>query len=307
MIRNRQEGRMLMKCTLKKILTCSMMLLLGAGLAGCVSETEEDEKKEIEVENKEEAKNTKKEVSIEEQLCFEYEGLTVTAMSMEEDDIWGTGIKFSLDNQSDKNYSVGCEPVIVNNCMITNLFSAQVAAGKKANETLYFSESELEEAEIKNIGQVELYFYVYDSESYERLYETDCIVIKTSLYDEMEIQPDDSGTELYNDNGVRIVGKYVNEDSFWGCGVLLYIENHSGQNITVRCEDLSINGYMVDEFFSSTVYDGKYAIDEITIMDSDLEENDITSVDNVELEFEIENADTYDKIAESGEVSFNTK
>ena len=52
---------MLMKCTLKKILTCSMMLLLGAGLAGCVSETEEDEKKEIEVENKEEAKNTKKE------------------------------------------------------------------------------------------------------------------------------------------------------------------------------------------------------------------------------------------------------
>ena len=56
---------MLMKCTLKKILTCSMMLLLGAGLAGCVSETEEDEKKEIEVENKEEAKNTKKEVSIE--------------------------------------------------------------------------------------------------------------------------------------------------------------------------------------------------------------------------------------------------
>ena len=57
----------------------------------------------------------------------------------------------------------------------------------------------------------------------------------------------------------------------------MYIVNNREENITISCEDMSINGYMVTPFFVSTVYSGKYAIDEITILSTDLEENDITN------------------------------
>ena len=48
---------------------------------------------------------------------------------------------------------------------------------------------------------------------------------------------------------------------------------------------------MIDGIFSSSVASGKRAIDSITFMESDLEENDITSIEDVELSFHIYDGD----------------
>lgn len=245
--------------------------------------------------------------TIEEQVCFTYEGLKVTAKSLVDDTIWGTGVKLLVDNASDKDLSVACEALIVNDYMLTDLFSCGVAAGKKANETLYLSSNELSAAGIDRIGKIEIYFRVYDSESYDTLYTSGCVTLKTSLFDVMDCDPNDSGAELYNKDGIRIVGKYVDEDSFWGTSVLLYIENKSNQNITVSCDDLSVNGFMMNGFMSSTVYEGKMALDTITLLSNELEENDIQSVDSIELKFRIYDPDTYKTIVETDSITFGTK
>lgn len=49
----------------------------------------------------------------------------------------------------------------------------------------------------------------------------------------MDTTPNDAGMELYNENGVKIVGKTVDEGSFWGTAVLLYCENTSGKNVGI--------------------------------------------------------------------------
>ena len=49
----------------------------------------------------------------------------------------------------------------------------------------------------------------------------------------MDTSPADEGKELVNQDGLRIVGKYVDEDSFWGAGILLYLENNTGKTISV--------------------------------------------------------------------------
>ena len=134
----------------------------------------------------------------------------------------------------------------------------------------------------------------------------DCVTIKTSAYDIMDSTPNDSGQELYNADGIRIVGKYVDENSFWGAAVLLYIENNSGKNKVIQCDDMSINGFMVTPYFSSTVYDGKKAIDDITLMSTELEENNITSVDDIELKFRIMN-DDFSNSYESDLITFSAK
>jgi energy-coupling factor transporter ATP-binding protein EcfA2 len=112
---------------------------------------------------------------------------------------------------------------------------------------------------------------------------------------------------VLTEDGIRIVGKYVDENSIWGASVLLYIDNDSGKNVTVQADDMSINGFMVTPFFSSSVYNGRMSIDGITILSSDLEKNGITSVDEIELKFHIFNTDTFETIKDSDIITFSTK
>ena len=70
---------------------------------------------------------------------------------------------------------------------------------------------------------------------------------------------------------------------------------------------MSINGYMITPYFSTTVYDGKKALEDITIMSNQLEENGIESIDNVELKFHIYNSDTYETIADTEPITFSAK
>jgi hypothetical protein len=212
-----------------------------------------------------------------------------------------------IENDTDKTVTVGCAALIVNDYMISDLFVSEVAAGKKANETMHLSSSGLKAAGIDSVGKIEIYFHIYDSDSWTDMINTDCVTIKTSAYDQMDTTVDDAGTELYNADGVRIVGKTVDENSFWGTAILLYIENTSGKNVGINVDDMSINGFMMTPYFSTTVYDGKKAFDDITIMSSDLESNNITSIEEVELKFHIYNSDTYDTIADSNPITFSAK
>lgn len=283
---------------------------LGSGSSGetkeiTASETVSSGSEAGASENSEEKSDNK--VTIEEQLLFEQDNVKVTATEYVEDKIWGDGIKLLVENSGDKDIRVGCDALIVNDYMISDLFSTKVAAGKKDYETLNLSSSALKAAGIENVGKIEVYFRTSDADSYDTLSKIDCVEIKTSNYDSMDTTPNDSGQELYNEDGLKIVGKYVDENSFWGKGVLLYIENNSGKDMSVHCDDMSINGFMVTPYFSSTVYDGKKAISEITLMSSELEENNITSIEDVELKFRIMEKDNYSSSKETDIISFSAK
>jgi hypothetical protein len=244
-------------------------------------------------------------VSIENAVLLEQDGLVITAKELVDDSIWGMGVKVLVENNSEKNLGVQCNSIIVNNYMITDLFSCSVAAGKKSNETIYLSSSGLEAAGITTISDIVISFHVFDSDSYSTLFDTEEIEIKTSAYGTVEQVVMDDGKELFNQDGIRIVGRFVEEDSFWGAGVLLFIENGYGENIIVQCDNMSINGFMVTPFFSCTVNNGRMALSDITIMSSDLEENEIETVEDIELVFKIINPDTYQTIVETEPIAFS--
>jgi hypothetical protein len=245
--------------------------------------------------------------TIDTTVLFEKDGLILMAQELVEDPIWGIGVKVLIENNTDKNLGVQCNSLVVNNYMISDLFSSSVAAGKKANDTINLSSPGLKAAGISTISEVVISFHIFESDSYNTLWDTDEIELKTSAYGTVEQPIMDDGKELINQDGIRIVGKYVEEDSFWGAGVLLYIENNYGENIIVQCDNMSINGFMVTPLFSCTVNNGRMALDDITIMSSDLEKNEIESVDDIELVFTIINPDTYQSIIETDPITFSTK
>ncbi len=299
---------------LKNFLAILLALAMTLSIAACFDDTSTN--KEItgndgtvsEGQNDDsEKKEEKVDVTITETVCFEYEGFKVTAKEIVDDKIWGAGIKLYIENNGSKEYKLSTHAVIVNNCMVDSYSGCSVAAGKKANETLYLSSSDLEAAGVTNIGQIEIYFYLYDSDTYETVYEAECVTIKTSAFESMDTTADESGHVLYEQNGIKIIGKYVDESSIFGSSVLLCVKNSTDKNISVSCDDLSVNGFMISGYYHADVYAGKYSFDDITLLSSDLEDNGITSIDTIELKFRIYDSDTYDTIAETDPISFSAK
>ncbi len=269
-------------------------------------ETAPDEAEEVAADESD-SNSVTSDVTIEEQVLVDQDGIKITATEYATDSIWGDGIKLLIENNTDKDYMIGCDALIVNDYMISDLFVSTVAAGKKANETMYLSSSELRAAGIDTVGKVEMYFHATDDTTYDSLFSKAYSEIRTSEYANMDTTADDSGTELYNKDGVRIIGKTVDENSFWGTAILLFCENNSGRNVSIHVDDMSINGFMMTPYFSSTIYDGKRAIDDITVMSSDLESSGVESIEEVELKFRITDEDTWDTIDESDTITFSAK
>lgn len=299
-----------------KVLAAILCLTLFAGMAmgsGSSGETKDvassdgsETTADSSINDGAENSSSKADVSIDESVIVDQDGIKIIATEYVSDSIMGDGIKLLVENNSDKDYTVGCDALIVNDYMITDLFVSEIAAGKKANETMYLSSSSLSAAGIENVGKIEMYFHAYDSEM-NYLFKNVYTELHTSEFDNMDTTPNDAGTELYNENGIKIVGKTVDEDSFWGTAILLYTENTSGKNVGISVDDMSINGFMMSPFFSTTVYDGKKSIDEITVFSSDLEANGIESIEDVELKFHIYDADSYSTIADSDTITFTAE
>ena len=97
---------------------------------------------------------------------------------------------------------------------------------------------------------------------------------------------------LYDANGVKVTYKGM-EKGWMSTKFKVKIENNSGKDLMVQTRDESINGLMVSVFFSCDVKDGKSANDEIDIMKSELEDNDIESIDDFEFYFTFIDSDDW--------------
>lgn len=260
-------------------------------------------------ENDTNAENTSnKAVSIEKQVIYEGKNIRVTATGLKFDDFFGPSVSVLIENDSDKNITVQTRKTSINGIMVETVFSSDVAAGKKANDSITFLFSDLENAEIKTIKDIEFSLHISDSDTWDSIVDTDLITLHTTADASYVQEYDDSGFVAYEDKNVKIVVKKLNSsDRFWGSDVYLYIENNSDKDITVQARDVSINGFMVEPVFSSDIVAGKKAYDTITFMESDLKNNNITDIEELELKFHIFDMETWDTIKDTNAVKISFK
>lgn len=238
-------------------------------------------------------------VTVEEQVLYDANDIKITATGLE--DGWmGTELKLLIENNSSRSITVQSRNANVNGYMVTTMMSADVASGKKANDSLTFETSGLRDCGIDTIATMEFYFHIFDTETWDEVVDTDVIKIETSAAATYVQQVDDSGEVLVDSNGVKIVAKGLSANgSFWGPGVILYIENNASQDITVQVRDVSVNGFMVESTMSEDVVVGKKAMSAVQFFSTDLEANNITDIEEVELFFHIYDLNSWDTVFDS--------
>ena len=293
---------------MRKLFTIILVLTLILSLSAC-GESMGDINDKIPVSgSSEEQKNKITEVTLAEQVIYEGNDIKITATGLSNESFLGPSINVLIENNSRRNITVQARNSNINDLMVETVFSADVAAGKKANDTITFMSSDLEIAGITIIKDIEFSFHVIDSDSWDVIVDTDMIALKTTADAAFVQKYDDSGFVAYDAEGIKVVVKKLNSsDSFWGSNLYLYIENNTDKAITVQARDVSINDFMVDPVFSCEVISGKKAFDTITFMESDLTDNGITDINDLELKLHIFDTETWDTIKDTDiiKISFN--
>lgn len=285
---------------MKRVLSAILAIILLMSLAACSDSSGGEVKDPSNVKSDTIAAEK---VSIDETVLVDESGIKITAKSLDVDGMLGSELKLLIENDSGKDLTFQCLSASINGYMVETIMSVDVVNGKKANDSIVFMDSDLELCGISSIADIDLVFNVFDTNDWDTYLKTGHIQLKTSIADSFEYSYDDSGDLAYEGNGIRIVVKGLSDESFLGSNIIVYIENTSDTDITVQTRGVSVNGFMIDSIFSCNVDAGKRAVDSITLMDSDLEENGISSIDDVELSFHVFDFDGWDTIVDTDVVT----
>ena len=223
-------------------------------------------------------------VKIEETLLIDESGIKITAKSLDFSRGSGPALNVLIENNSGSDLTVQCRNSSVNGYMVDTLMSENVSNGKKSNTSIIFQEGSLETCNISTIADMEFSFIAFGPSITERYLENTKVRLKTSAAATYEYKFDDSGDLIYDENNIRIVAKGIsikNHDT----SVVVYIENNTDTDWTVQVRNASVNGFMIDQIFSPVVTSGKHLIGFIRFSNSELAENNIEEIDEVETSF----------------------
>ncbi len=244
------------------------------------------------------------EITVPNSEIFNQDGIKISTTGYDADGFWGPTVKLLVENDSDKDITVQVRNGSVNGYMTDFQMSCDVAAGKKANDGMGISYSDLKASGIDTIANMEFSFHIFESSSWDTILDTDIISLTTSASDYVQ-KYDDSGDVIYDENSIRIISKQLvtDEDDIWGPRYYIYIENNSDKGITVQVRDTSVNGFMIDPSLSAEIAPGKKKVDDIMFMSSQLEENNIKEITEIETSFHIFDSDGWGTIADTEPVT----
>ncbi len=293
---------------MKKIIYMMLSICMLTSLVACSSEKEETSSSKTSessetIVTEETKENTKLTVTSRE--LYNDGGITIT-LKDNELSLKDIELPLLIENESDKTIVVQTRNVSINDVMAEGLLSAEVAPGKKSNETLdlYLLDSR---TSFDSVSKIEFNFYIFDSDSWDEIVETETITIETSDSSYVYV-PDSSGETIYDENNIKVVYQGLSGDLF-GIDALFYIENNSSEPICIQTRDSSINGFMIDSIMSTEIAPNKKAYTDMSFYSSELEENDLSldNFENLEFSFHIFNNDTWNTIADSSTITITSK
>lgn len=112
-------------------------------------------------------------------------------------------------------------------------------------------------------------------------------------------------TVLFDQDGIRITATGLSTDSLFGPELNLLVENDSAQNIVVQPNFCMVNGYMMTDLLYSDLAPHSHAVDTLTLLGSELEDNHIDTITDAELSLQITDADYYQTIDSTAPITLH--
>lgn len=282
-----------MKKQFTSLIAASLALLLAACGSSAPSDTAStaatSTAESVAASASEEAPAEESAPAFEAQTILDNEYCTMTLESIDENAMWGYTWKVYLENKTDKNLTFGMEDCSVNGVMADPFWAATVAAGKKSNENISWSSSLFEESGISadQVTQVSFELRVYDSDDWSagNLVEDTFTVYPMGEENASTVErtAQDTDIVLIDNDECSLIVTGFDPDNLFGYAVNVYLVNKTDKDLMFSVNDASINGFMCDPFWATSVAAGKTKNSSISWTSSALEENGIETVEEIEL------------------------
>lgn len=296
---------------MKKRMLVPVMMIMTISLAACSSaptssETsattvvaQKTESSDTVAAETEKAKEDSKEaITFEELTVVDNDECSIKITELEPDNIWGYTLKAVLENKSsEKTYMYSVKGASINGVQCDPFFASTVAPGKKSNESINFADSKLAKNGVSDITDIEIAFRVYDSDDWiaDSVAEETVHIYpygedKATIF---EREPQDSDNVIIDNDYVTVIVTDYVDDTIWGYTANLFLVNKTETNVMFSVEESSINGYMADPFYATSVMPGKCAFSSMSWSNTTLEENGIDTVEEIELMFKAYDSDNF--------------
>ncbi len=235
---------------------------------------------------------------------YQENGITVVAEGME-DGVFGPEITIAVTNETDRGVVITSRHLSVNGYMLPgSSFYCEVAAGKKARESLTLMDADLQQAGIEAPGEIAFTLHLADKDSYETIADSELLTLRTSLHGTFTQPHSEEGQILYEKDGIRVMFRGLQKDAVWDAMAVFYLENNSDRTVTVWAEDVSVNDYMADVALWTDLRPGTRAVDAMYL--SDLEDiSGMEAITSMELTLRITDAMNWEDIDTSAPISLD--
>ena len=279
---------------MKKFTALLLAFILMFSFAACGSEKSDDADKAEE----QKGNSSGNKITFTEMVVVDNAECSIKITGIEVDDIWGYSLKTTVENKSSsKNYMFTVDNGAINGIECSPIFASDVAPGKKANDSISFAVEELEKNGITDFTDIELHFRVYDNNDWTA---EDVVTEVVHVYPfgqekatKFVRQSKSTDKVIFDNDKVTAIVTGYEKDEIWGYTANVYLVNKTNTRVMFSVDDSSVNGYMVDPFFANSVEAGKSEFVKITWSNDELENNNISKVNEIELTLRAYNDETW--------------
>lgn len=223
-----------------------------------------------------------------------------TVTGMEYNEHLGLQVHVLCENKSDRPLMFSWLNTSVCGFMYDPLWAEEVAAGKKVNSVIGIDTYALEQMGVESVDEITFTLYVQDSEEFmnEPVVNGQYTIYPTGKTADTALFPEYRHTEgetiIVENEDITFIIQNVDDELADYYTLNCYINNHTDKNLLVSWEDVSVNGFMVEPFWAVSVAAGKQAYSEIIFYRSDLEEQDIEVVQDIEFKLLVSDSDNWE-------------
>ena len=212
---------------------------------------------------------------------------SIVITELDPNGVFGYTLEVELENKSSElTYMFAIRTASVDGVETDPLFASEVAAGKKSADEIYFTDTDLEENGLTDFTDIELTFYVYDSDDWladpvaeETVHIYPYGEENASVFERGSL---DTDTVLIDNDNITVIVTGYEYDSIWGYMVKLFLVNKTDGSVMFSVDEASVNGYMSDPLWAEELSGEKCAFSTIYWYDTELEEYGITDGSEIE-------------------------
>ncbi len=223
-------------------------------------------------------------VKIEETVVYDENQVRITATELKEGSYSNYELNLLIENNRDQGINVNIECFSVNGIMLSGMIYEDIASGKKANSSFSVSQYELDSNRISQISEVEFLVSITD-EDYSCIEEARKAAVTTNIPLE---EPDFSqSVNIYSDENLKLELLGIDRDSIGGFDIEILAYNGLDVPVSVTLRTIAVNDYTVDGNYYAEISPGNRALDFLSVYSWDVKENNITSIEKIDLEIEV--------------------